>query len=281
MYTDSDSAFVGAFHDNNFDNDRVRLSLFAGQADLNLKFYGIGSSNQNSSINYNIQSDATFIEGQVRIPHTDNWFGGLRHLWLDSEVNFDASQNFPPTSALNIKAVTSSLGMVVSYDSRDDNYAPKQGQYFKLTWMKDAEQWGSDYEFTKTEADYTYYWPLADRHTLAMRAITNDVNGDAPFYLLSTLRMRGFPTGRYLDNTSASLQSEWRYRFLPRWGSVVFLEGGAVAPTFNELNDSDTITSYGFGVRWQAVRSKSLNVGIDVAYSDDDSSVYIRVGESF
>ena len=48
-----------------------------------------------------------------------------------------------------------------------------------------------------------------------------------------------------------------------------------------DIFQSETITSYGAGVRWQVSKDKKLNLGIDVGYSDDESAVYVQVGEKF
>ena len=93
--------------------------------------------------------------------------------------------------------------------------------------------------------------------------------------------MRGFPVGRYLDNSSASLHAEWRYKFLPRWGVVAFTEAGKVADSIGNLNEKDAIHSFGGGIRWQAIQSKDIHLGIDYAISDDDEAMYFRVGEAF
>jgi hemolysin activation/secretion protein len=116
---------------------------------------------------------------------------------------------------------------------------------------------------------------------LAFRAALSDVNGNAPFYLLSDLGMRGFPRGKYLDDTSASVHLEWRNKFRARWGAVAFVEYGEIGSSFETLSDGQSVTSYGVGLRWQAIESKLLNLGVDFAFSDDEDAIYLRIGESF
>ena len=41
------------------------------------------------------------------------------------------------------------------------------------------------------------------------------------------------------------------------------------------------VTSYGTGLRWRTTEDKPLNLGVDVAFTDDDTMLYIQVGERF
>ena len=49
----------------------------------------------------------------------------------------------------------------------------------------------------------------------------------------------------------------------------------------DQLLQEDMITSVGGGIRWQVTKDKKINLGIDVGYSEDDSAVYLQVGEVF
>ena len=99
--------------------------------------------------------------------------------------------------------------------------------------------------------------------------------------LQASLDLRGFAAGRYLDNTSVTAHAEWRYKFLPRWGAIAFVETGKVGASRSELDDGENITSVGLGFRWQVLESKNIQLGIDYAKSEDDNAIYLRVGESF
>ena len=281
LWTDSRSRALGAFHDNYFADDRFRLRLFGGHTNLNLDFFGIGENPENISTQYNINADIMAVEFLARIPKTESWFFGFRHRWIKATVDFSRDWPFPGLPPLKQTRRNSGLGMNLSFDSRDDNYYPESGQQFSLVWIDDNERWGSDFDFDKTTANYKYFLPVNERSTLALRASLRHVAGDAPFYLLSQLDLRGFPAGRYLDNSSVSAHAEWRYKFFSRWGMVAFVESGRVAASLSRLERARAVTSYGLGLRWQAIASKSLHLGIDIAYSDDDNAIHLRVGESF
>ena len=216
-----------------------------------------------------------YLKGLLARPWLPKYFPGFEiYLWIDADITFvslDQRISLPP---LDAGSVTSSLGFNLIYDSRNNNYYPTNGQYFELTWSRDSDSWGSDYDFDKSNNLYRYYWGLNDQHTLALGASLNNVDGEPPFYLLSAVHIRGFPAGRFLDTSSATTHVEWRYKFLPRWGVVAFTESGWVADSISELSNAATITSYGFGLRWQAILSKPLHLGVDFAFTDEDNAVY-------
>ena len=281
MWTDSDSKFLGVFHENNFYDDHFRLRTFAGIADFNLHYFGIGNSREDFSLKYNIKSETVLAEFLFLLPNTSNWFIGPRMLWNDADVKFSFSSEDIELPDIEKNSITSSLGLVVKFDERDDNYYPTEGQNLELVLLKDDENWGSDYSYEKTTFDYMYYWSINKQQVLAFRAALKNVEGRAPFYMLSNLDLRGNAFGRYIDNSSASIHAEWRYKFHQRWGMIGFVETGAVAESFSQLDNQKRITSYGIGLRWQPIATESLHIGLDVALSSDDSAIYIRVGESF
>ena len=155
------------------------------------------------------------------------------------------------------------------------------GQYFEVVWSRDDESWGSDFSFDKLTSFYNYYVPLSNKSTLALQARFALASGDIPFYLLPYLQMRGFPAGKYKDDVAMTGHFEWRYKFHPRWGVVTFYEFGSAENSFDDLFKTDTITSYGGGIRWQVSEDKKLNLGVDVAVSNDDYTLYVQIGERY
>ncbi len=283
MYTDSDSKIIGVFHDNYFANDKYRLKVLFGAGDLNLDFYGVGSDTTDQ-IGYNIKPNISFVQFMRRAPYAKDSYLGIKHLYSNAKISFDSELLFPPEWGipdLEFDSVTSSLGFIYNFDNRDDTYFPTSGINGELSFTSDSDKWGSDYRFTRASGTYRHYVSLAEKHVLAIKFALSDVDGDPPFYMLSSLPLRGFATGRYLDNSSVSGHAEWRYSFAERWGISAFLESGKIGESFNHLPSSNSVTSYGAGFRWQPIASKQLNLGVDVAQSSDDSAIYLRVGEAF
>lgn len=286
MYTSTDSKVVGLFHDDYFADDKYRFKALAGVGDLNLNFYGFGDFISGDKVGYNIKPKITFIEASRRLPWSNNGYLGINHLYTSAELKFHwkwdleggRPVDFPP---IKLQPTTSSLGLIYTYDSRDDTYYPTAGSNTAIKLTRDKEQWGSDFDFQRLSLNFRKYIALWQKHVLAVRATLSDVDGKPPFYFLSSLPLRGFAAGRYLDNSSASLHAEWRYKYSQRWGAHFFTEAGKISDSFKALRDEKLISSFGVGLRWQPIVQKKLHLGIDVAYSGDESATYLRVGEAF
>jgi hypothetical protein len=281
MYTDTRSWFVGGFHDTAWEEDLYRFRILAGSGEFNLDYYGIGGGSifADNPVPYNITSDILLTQLLRRIPKTQDWYLGMRYMYSNANISFAFNRfGLPPISA-NMK--TSSLGLMLTYDSRDNSYYPTSGGFAEMYWMSDRKAWGSDFEFNKLHAYYNYYHQLSGKDTLAMRAALVSADGNIPFHLQPSLNMRGFPNGLYKNDISLSAHIEWRRKFLPRWGFILFYEAGKVADSMHTLDQSKTITSAGGGLRWQVSADNKLNLGVDVGYSNGEHAVYVQVGEKF
>jgi outer membrane protein assembly factor BamA len=284
MYTDSDSWLLGGFHDGNWNEDQLRYRLAVGTGEFNLDYFGLDDQSllKNNPIPYSITSDLLFAQLLHRLPYTKDWYFGLRYVYSDSKLTFNILDGveLPPNANEN-NLTTSSLGLLSNYDSRDNNYYPTGGNYFEMALSRDSDSWGSDFEFDKFSSFYRYYFSLSDKDIVAIQARYDIVSGNAPFYLLPFLQMRGFAAGKYQNDVALSGHLEWRHKFLPRWGIIAFYEIGSVSNTVSDIFKSQTIDSFGVGIRWQVTADKKLNLGIDFAKSDFDSAVYVKVGESY
>ena len=63
---------------------------------------------------------------------------------------------------------------------------------------------------------------------------------------------------------------------------MVAFGGVAVATDdFQGTNYSGLLPAIGVGVRFKAIKSKNINIGIDVAKGVNDWGLYFRIGEAF
>jgi hypothetical protein len=283
MYTDSNSWFTGIFHDDYWKNDTIRFSAFVGTGEFNLDYYGVGEGNiiGDNPIPYEFDMVVGVVKTQIRIPQTENWFAGLQYLIIDSSTVLRTSSIIPGAPDITGKIKTAGLGLLTTYDSRNNNYYPTDGQWFEAKWIDYGEAWGGDNEYNKTIAFINHYQPLMDGMTLALRSRIESSSGDVPFFDLPTLQMGGFSRDRYRDQHTISFHMEGRYKFKPRWGVVGFYEFGWFNDDFSQLMSGRRITSYGAGIRWQVTEQQLMNLGIDAAFSTDDKAIYVQIGERF
>lgn len=283
MYTDTDSWVAGGFHDGNWKDGLYRYRIMAAAGEFNLDFFGTGNDAilKDNPIPYSISADVVASQLLRRVPGSKNWYLGIRYMYSESNAIFNLGTVVPGLPTIADNMTTSSLGIMANYDSRDNNYYPTAGSYFEFVWTRDKDTWGSDFEFNRLTSFYNYYLPLSEKGVLVLRANVASADGDVPFYVLPSLSLRGFPTGQYKDNSTLSGHVEWRRKINPRWGFIMFYEAGSVADSMDEIFQTDTVTAYGGGIRWQVTDDKLLNLGIDVGFSEGDYAVYVQVGEKF
>ena len=283
LRTDKGAQVLGGFHDGSYDNDRYRLNVFAGSARFNLKFYGIGEHSPlvDNPVPYEMDGGIAQVRGGVRIPGTDNFYAGLTYQLLQSTLTFKASDLSAELPDVPASFHSAALGPQLTYDSRDSNYYPTQGQYARVSWLNYDKRWGGDFNFDKVDAFYNYYLPLAAKSLIGFRVRYQGASDGTPFFALPTLDMRGFSADRYRDNFTLSGTAEWRQKFTDRWGAVAYAEAGRFAATMHKLADGRTIRTVGGGVRWRVTAERDMNIGVDYAVSSDDRAVFIQIAERF
>jgi outer membrane protein assembly factor BamA len=221
------------------------------------------------------------VRGEARLPAAEHWFAGLTYQFLQSTLTFKTSELASGLPDLPTHFTNAGLGPHVTFDSRDSNYYPTEGQYLRARWLNYGSQWGGDFAFNKLDAFYNHYLPFGTAAVLAVRGRLQTAGESTPFFALPTLDMRGFSQDRYRDNYTLSATAEFRYKLAPRWGVVGYGEAGRFAPSLHALADGRTIRTVGGGVRWQVTSNRDMNIGLDFAVSSDDRAVFIQIGERF
>ena len=180
--------------------------------------------------------------------------------------------------------IISGLGIVPTWDSRDNIYFARSGTFVELLAMYYADILGSDYEFTRLSLDVKWFTRLVGEHSLALRAVTTAAAGDVPFQDLPRLGgaylMRGYNEGRYRDEARLIFQAEYRSAYWWRLGMVVFGSYGDVAPGLGDLDVGSFKYSAGFGLRFR-LNEEDYNVRFDFGFAEGSSGFYFMAGEAF
>ncbi len=114
-----------------------------------------------------------------------------------------------------------------------------------------------------------------------LRADGQFVAGDAPFYALPFVQLRGIPAMRYQGTDVLTLETEERWMVTPRWGIVGFAGIGKAADGFEALQDEEAVWNAGGGFRYLTAREFGLQVGIDVARGPEQWAIYVVFGNSW
>ncbi len=280
MYTDSESWLTGIFHDGFYADDRYRVRAALGYGDFKLKFYGIGNDSifRDNPINYQARTTAFMPRVLFNLP-SNNWFLGPHYFYLNLDYVFDFSSLLPGLPKREASSTTAGLGLVAVYDSRDNNMWPAEGSWFEMTATNYGENFGGDFDYNKLILKFAQYFPPAETIILAYRLDGQFIKGDAPFYDLSQMHLRGFPSGRYVDDYAVSGQVEGRWNFYKRWSAVLFGGVGRIADEFNELGSSPNLYAGGTGIRYRIKEKEKLNIGADMTYGDGQFEFYVVVGD--
>lgn len=280
MVTDTDSWAVGAFHDGYYYDDAMRIRGLGAYGEFNLDFYGVGSDSvlQDNPVSYKSDVFAFMPRALFEMP-ADKWFLGAQYTYLNVDNSFDLSNLLPSLPEILDTTKTAGLGPVLVYDSRDNNLWPGQGTWLEATGTIYGEALRGDFDYQKLVVKFAQYFPLHDTVTFVYRLDGSFIGGDAPFYDLSSIRLRGFSGVRFLDKHAGTAQAEVRWNFYGRWTALAFGGAGAVAENFSDLTSASRNWASGGGVRYMIDEERKLSIGIDVAYGDDDTVVYIQVGD--
>lgn len=257
------------------DEDNYRATIGFGDASVNFQYY---DELHQAYIPFNSFNDLLLLELQRRV--YKRWYLGLRFVNRKVKTSYEVEGQTGDPTRQNISNFT----FITSHDTRDFIYNPYHGDYmnFKVKFFRD--QWGSDYNFTQYEFDYTKFFYISDTRVIAGRVTALVATGDVPFegqYVIGRENIRGYTTGKYRGDQAYDIQAEYRWNFYKKWGMVAF---GAVATAVDSLEEvrfEDLLPGVGVGIRYMAVPSEKINIGIDVAVGKDDWGLYFRIGEVF
>lgn len=268
-YSDNKTWFITAFTQLYLLEDRWRVTSAIGFGDVNFQYYESSNEGEEGFVDYsNITEFGVLRIMRQVLPHF--YAGGLikfQHSKTSFETGIDSTAN------------ANGIGASFLYDTRDDVYYPQKGWKSAVTYIANVRWLGSEEDFHSIRAYVNYYWKINNKMVLANRASIFTGIGSVPFFGQHTIGgkdIRGYTEGKYRGNQMYAIQSEYRWNFYRRWGTVAFM-GLAIA----ENPSSSVLPAGGIGIRFKAIPLRKINIGIDYAIGKKDSGFYFRIGESF
>ncbi len=178
------------------------------------------------------------------------------------------------------------LGLVTTFDSRDNQFYPEKGIYLKSTLSTATQQLGSSYSYTQFMLDFRQYIPVFRNHVFAWQALYTGIfsKNQVPFQLLPTVGgsdiMRGFRQGMYRDKEMMVFQTEYRLPIYKRLKAALFCSAGDVMNT--NLQIVKLKMAYGGGLRYQ-LNDARVHLRFDIAKNNysDNMQFYITAAEAF
>ncbi len=259
-------------------------------------FYGIGNTNEHRlATRLAYTSDNVCVTLQPQRYVSKYWLVGA-HVDFRWErpsvgVDLDSVAQICPISGLDKEFFMLGLGAVVSYDSRDEQFYPHRGLFFKAVGHYYEPYLGSSYRMGKVFAELRHFVPLYKDLIFAWQFSTDWAFGkEKPFQYLPTLGgqdlARGVRYGSWRDDVMMNLQAELR---IPIWRFIKASVFASVGDVYNlsDWNWAVPKVGYGAGLR-VAITKARVNVRFDVArnnlnnsWTQDGWSFYLTVKEAF
>lgn len=216
-----------------------------------------------------------------------NFYAGMRlklqqvfHVEVDSGGLLDTQQPAGVDGGL-----AWGIGPAISFDTRDNPLNALRGIYLSLSSLGFGKMIGSDFSFTRTEAEVRKYIRTFPRHVLALHGYTMIQTGEQPFRRLGLVGgeqvMRGYYQGRYRDQNYLALQAEYRMPLFWRFGLAVFAGAGEVWNWSEPYQMQVFKYTSGAGIRFLMDKKDNVNLRLDFAVGNRTTGFYVAFGEAF
>jgi outer membrane protein assembly factor BamA len=271
-FSENKSWYASLFGQFYFKEDKWRITTALGFGKINFQYFeSFNESDEGDFVDYN--SVNRFAMFRVLRKIKGPFYVGPILKFQHSKTDFEAY----PDSTQEIDA--DGIGGSLLFDTRDYIYHPSHGWFATASFLANPAWMGSDSVFNLLRFFANYYFRINSNSILASRLSLFTGLGDVPFSAQRAVGgkdIRGYTNGKYRGNQVYTLQTEYRWNFYKRWGAV-----GFVGMAFTGHPSSGTLPGGGIGVRFMAIRSMKINIGVDGALGKNDAGVYFRINEAF
>ncbi|MFK7871521.1 MAG: BamA/TamA family outer membrane protein [Roseobacter sp.] len=265
--------------DLNFRANRYQFSFLAGSVDLNYDFTA-------GSFDIPLNQTADLYRANFSYGFTPEFSLGANLSYAETSLSTDFGLPLPPeiTVALDLEIVK--FGLVATLDTRSSEFFPTGGSLvsFDIFRGEVVRGLGSDYEKAVLKGAY-FRRGLTDQDAIAFAGTLCHASKSAPFFDACSIGLtdgfRGFSVTKYIGESLLSGQVEYRGRVgKTRLGYVAFAGAGSVGGT--TTSKAGIHSAAGLGVRYRLSKEYPVDLAIDATVnSDDDSLLYLYVGQSF
>jgi len=291
-YTLNNQFFLNLAPEKYFNDQRGRLFMNIGYLNWPTSFFGIGND---SGINVEeieeleeTYTDESFMV-QPWLMHTvvaDLSVGGTLD-WKNTHVEDVEEGGMLEQGDLvgSEGGVRSGMGPVITWDTRNNLFAPSKGSWFNV-WAWLYREWmGSDFDYDYYGLDLRHYRPMFKESVLALQGFMALTSGDVPFNEYPTPLMRGLYENVFTDKNAAAVRAEYRFpiNFFKsgRWGGAVFGAVGDAFPDATTLEDVDLKVAGGAGLRFALNKKEKINIRLDIGVSQYGIFPYVMLQEAF
>ncbi len=269
-----------------FSKEKYILRGFTLLTRYNEYFFGLGNNHDlknKDTIEFNLVQTTQRLTRAV----TKKFFVGLQYQFYQTyNIGYRANSLLAASNAFGKNGtLTSGLGPVFLYDSRDNVINSRTGFYLDMSALFISKSLGSTCDFTNLTLDARKFIKLYKNNILCLQWIINYNVGDVPFRQLgllgSDIMMRGYYLGSYRDKVMSCAQIEFR---IPVWrfiGITLFSAAGQVQPDAKSFSLNDMHFTYGAGLRFMFIKHERVNISADFGFGAGSKALYFGSGESF
>ncbi|MFN4298633.1 MAG: BamA/TamA family outer membrane protein [Thermaurantimonas sp.] len=209
-------------------------------------------------------------------------------LMLSNEYNFKVKENGLLDAGDiigNRGGVTSGLGLVMTYDDRDNIVNSYKGHLFEISTYFYDKIIGSNFNYINVNLTYQTYFELKPKNVLAVQLVGRYNTSGVPMLDMATVGgeeiLRGYARNRFRDRNFTGFQLEYRFPLFWRLGMVTFAGAGDVFKTVSDLSLQRIKYSVGTGLRFVINPAERLNLRFDVGLGREGAHYYLMVTEAF
>ncbi|MFA0442833.1 BamA/TamA family outer membrane protein [Vibrio sp. 10N.286.49.B1] len=269
--TTNGTNMYGGFHSGNWLNDRVRYLGGLFGAKFNLKYY----APEMAPMDLSIQGTYFFQDLDVRLGDTDFFVGGS-YSYMSSDITLASN------SDLSDSSTDGRLGWRISYDSRNNQFAPREGTKAQFQVDHHRKAFGGSSNYEKYHAYVHNYRRLSQKWGLGLRAdaksVSESLGVPESIYAKPFVDMRGIAAMRYQADNTALGEVELSYDVDERWTVLAFAGAGTAFDHDQSIRDAKVHYTRGGGFRYLLARQLGLRMGIDVAKGPEEWTAYIQFG---
>ena len=257
--------------------DRIRFFGVGGYVSPNLSIYRDGPLGNTRKFGFNLQGPFIIPSLSFRIKNSKS-FLGVQYVFMKNTATFDLPIEDLPINSKELESTLSGLGILYSYDSRDNTFTPNNGIYSDVSLVMYDNFLGSSQEYLRIDSYIIGFKQLGRQWVLGGRLDYRAALNDAPFYALPFANLRGVPVFRYQGKQLFVIETEERWDFSNRWSLVGFAGAGKGFENLENFNEEDWAYSLGGGFRYLLARKFNIFSGIDIARGPEDWAFYIQFG---
>ncbi len=212
-----------------------------------------------------------------------NWFIGAQGIAQNFEIAGETENDDQILDDLGVVPYKSGgLGLVVQYDSRNNENMPTHGGFLNGNNVFFREALGGDNDYDVYRFDFRWYIPHGKRHVIALRQM-NQLTNDAPVVARAPVQLRGYKVGQYSAPFMSSIEGEERYRFANRWTATLFtgiacLYGDGMSCT----DDTNLYPNVGVGVQYILKPKAGIVMNLEFAAGKaSDYGIYLKMGYAY